>query len=105
MEEEEGKPEDPVLEAEVNADKTQKSNGWEVGYRTFTMNGRCLGYGDPIRVKEGQRVMFRILNASATETIDLALPGHEFYVVALDGNAVPRPNKVKVLDYGIHRTR
>ena len=25
------------------------------------------------------------------------MPGHEFYVVALDGNPVPRPNKVKVL--------
>jgi len=30
MEEEEGKPEDPALEAEVKADKTQKSNGWEI---------------------------------------------------------------------------
>src|SRR5260221_4979225 len=99
-EEEGGKPEDPALEAEVKADKTQKSNGWEVGYQTFTINGRCLGYGDPIRVKEGQRVMFRILNASATETIELTLPGHEFYVVALDGNPIPRPNKVKVLQLG-----
>jgi FtsP/CotA-like multicopper oxidase with cupredoxin domain len=100
MEEEGGKPEDPSLEAEVNADKTQKPNGWEIGYQTFTINGRCLGYGDPIQVKEGQRVMFRILNASATETIELALPGHEFYVVALDGNPIPRPNKVKVLQLG-----
>jgi FtsP/CotA-like multicopper oxidase with cupredoxin domain len=101
MEDEEGgKPEDPALANEVNADKTQKSNGWEIGYQTFTVNGRCLGYGDPIRVKEGQRVMFRILNASATETIELALPGHEFYVVALDGNPVPHPNKVKVLQLG-----
>jgi hypothetical protein len=80
MEEEEegGEPEDPALAAEVRADKTQKPNGWEVGYQTFTINGRSLGFGDPIRVKEGQRVMFRILNASATETIQLALPGHEF---------------------------
>ena len=100
MEEEEGKPEDPALAKEVSADKTQKSNGWEIGYQTFTVNGQCLGYGDPIRVKEGQRVMFRILNASATETIELALPGHEFYVVALDGNPVPHPNKVKVLQLG-----
>jgi FtsP/CotA-like multicopper oxidase with cupredoxin domain len=44
--------------------------------------------------------MFRILNASATETIQLALPGHEFYVVALDGNPVPHPAKVKVLQLG-----
>jgi Multicopper oxidase len=101
MEEEEGaKSEDPALEAEVKADKSQKSHGWEVGYQTFTVNGRCLGHGDPIRVKEGQRVMFRILNASATETIQLALPGHEFYVVALDRNPVPRPNKVSVLQLG-----
>jgi FtsP/CotA-like multicopper oxidase with cupredoxin domain len=100
MEEEGGKPEDPDLEAEVEADKTQKTNGWEVGYQTFTINGRCLGHGDPIRVKEGERVMFRVLNASATETIELALPGHEFYVVALDGNPVPSPNKVKVLQLG-----
>jgi FtsP/CotA-like multicopper oxidase with cupredoxin domain len=101
MEEEEGaKAEDPTLEAQVKADRSQKPNGWEIGYQTFTINGRCLGYGDPIRVKEGQRVMFRILNASATETIELALPGHEFYVVALDGNPVPRPNKVKVLQLG-----
>src|SRR5260221_12361315 len=35
-----------------------------------------------------------------TETIELALPGHEFYVVALDGNPIPRPNKVKVLQLG-----
>ena len=44
--------------------------------------------------------MFRILNASATEIIQLALPGHEFYVVALDGNPVPRPNEVKMLQLG-----
>jgi FtsP/CotA-like multicopper oxidase with cupredoxin domain len=44
--------------------------------------------------------MFRILNASATETIELALSGHEFYVVALDGNPVPRPNRVKTLQLG-----
>jgi FtsP/CotA-like multicopper oxidase with cupredoxin domain len=100
MEEEGGKPEDPALEAEASADKTQKPNGWEIGYQTFTVNGRCLGSGDPIRVKDGERVMFRILNASATETIELALPGHEFYVVALDGNPVPRPNKVEVLQLG-----
>lgn len=103
MEEEEedaGKPEDPSLAAEVEGVKGQKPNGWEVAYETFTINGRCLGYGEPIRVKAGQRVMFRILNASATETIDLALPGHEFYVVGLDGNPVPRPGKVETLRLG-----
>ncbi len=74
--------------------------GWEVGYRRFTINGKCLGHGEPLRVKEGQRVLFHFLNASATENLRLALPGHRFQVVALDGNPVPRPQLVHVLELG-----
>ena len=51
-------------------------------------------------MKEGQRVLFHFLNASATENIQLALPGHMFQVVALDGNPVPHPQAVEVLDLG-----
>jgi FtsP/CotA-like multicopper oxidase with cupredoxin domain len=78
-----------------------KPNGYEVGYRSFSINGKSLGHGEPIRVKRGERVMFRILNASATENIQLALPGHQFEVVALDGNPVPTPQKVHVLALGV----
>jgi FtsP/CotA-like multicopper oxidase with cupredoxin domain len=77
-----------------------KPNGWEIGYQRFTINGKCLGYGEPVRVKEGQRVLFHILNASATENIQLALPGHQFQVIALDGNSVPQPQTVEVLELG-----
>ena len=76
-------------------------NGYEVGYKSFSINGKSLGHGEPVRVKHGQRVIFRILNASATENIQLALPGHEFQVVALDGNPVPTPKKVSVLALGV----
>jgi FtsP/CotA-like multicopper oxidase with cupredoxin domain len=72
----------------------------DVIYRSFSVNSRSLGYGDPISVKEGQRVMFRILNASATMLHRLALAGHKFEVVALDGNPVPTPRKVEVLELG-----
>ena len=41
--------------------------GYEVGYGSFTINGRMLGHGEPIRVKAGERVLFHILNGSATE--------------------------------------
>jgi FtsP/CotA-like multicopper oxidase with cupredoxin domain len=34
-------------------------------------------------------VLFRLLNVSATQNITLALPGHRFTVIALDGNPVP----------------
>ena len=74
--------------------------GYEVGYRSFTINGRMLGHGEPIRVKQGERVLFHILNGSATELRSLALPAHTFRVVALDGNPVPNPVAVPVLWLG-----
>ncbi|MDQ2898220.1 MAG: multicopper oxidase domain-containing protein [Acidobacteriota bacterium] len=80
--------------------KQAKTNGWEIGYQRFTINGKCLGYGEPVRVKEGERVLFHLLNASATENIQLALPGHQFQVVALDGNPVPLPQLIEVLELG-----
>jgi len=80
--------------------KTEKPNGWEIGYQRFTINGKCLGFGEPLRVKPGQRVLFHVLNASATENIKLALPGHRFQVIALDGNPVPHPQLVDVLELG-----
>jgi FtsP/CotA-like multicopper oxidase with cupredoxin domain len=75
-------------------------HGYEVGYGSFTINGRMLGHGEPIRVKQGERVLFHVLNGSATEIRSLALPGHAFEVVALDGNAVPNPTQVPVLWIG-----
>jgi len=75
-------------------------HGYEVGYRSFTINGRMLGHGEPIKVRQGERVLFHILNGSATEIRSLALPGHSFEVVALDGNPVPNPTSVPVLWLG-----
>jgi FtsP/CotA-like multicopper oxidase with cupredoxin domain len=75
-------------------------HGYEVGYRSFTINGRMLGHAEAIRVKQGERVLFHVLNGSATEIRSLALPGHVFEVVALDGNPVPNPARVPVLWIG-----
>jgi FtsP/CotA-like multicopper oxidase with cupredoxin domain len=75
-------------------------HGYEVGYKFFTINGRMLGHGEPIRVKQGERVLFHILNGSATEIRSLALPGHSFEVIALDGNSVPNRAHVPVLWLG-----
>ncbi len=76
------------------------AHGYEVGYRHFTINGRMLGHGEPIRVKAGQRILFHIVNGSATEIRSLALPGHSFRVVALDGNPVATQAEVPVLWLG-----
>jgi FtsP/CotA-like multicopper oxidase with cupredoxin domain len=69
-------------------------------YQSYSVNDKALGHGEPIRVKAGQRVMFRILNASATMQHTIALAGHTFTVVSLDGNAVARPRAVEVLSLG-----
>jgi FtsP/CotA-like multicopper oxidase with cupredoxin domain len=50
-----------------------------------------------VRVKQGERVMMHVLNSSPTEVHWIALAGHRFQVVALDGNAVPRPQMVEML--------
>jgi FtsP/CotA-like multicopper oxidase with cupredoxin domain len=75
-------------------------HGYEVGYEHFCINGRMLGHGEPLKVKAGERVLIHVLNASATEIRSLALPGHSFTVVALDGNPVPTPSAVPALWIG-----
>jgi FtsP/CotA-like multicopper oxidase with cupredoxin domain len=76
------------------------AHGFEVGYGSFTINGRMLGQGEPIRVKEGEKVLFHVLNGSATEIRSLALPGHTFTIVAMDGNPLPKPKTVPGLWLG-----
>jgi FtsP/CotA-like multicopper oxidase with cupredoxin domain len=72
-------------------------NGLEVMYHAATLGSRALGHDAPIRVRQGERVLFRLLNASASMGISLALPGHRFTVLALDGNPVPQRTTVDVL--------
>jgi FtsP/CotA-like multicopper oxidase with cupredoxin domain len=77
-----------------------KTKGYEVGYDLFSFNGKMLGHGEPIRVKQGERVLFHVLNGSAGEIRSLALPGHTFKIVAMDGNPVPTPRDVPLLWLG-----
>lgn len=70
-------------------------------YRYATFNGQMMHAAEPVRVKLGEKVLFRFLNASATEAVSLALPGHSFTVVALDGNPVANPAPVSVITLGV----
>ena len=78
-----------------------QTTGSDVGYKYATFNGHMLGAGEPIRVRKGERVLMRLLNASATENVVLALPGHSFRVIAMDGNPVPNPHSVEVLSIAV----
>ncbi len=93
----------PALQAmgkAASAVASVKTPGYEVNYDLFSINGRMLGHGEPVRVRAGERVLFHIVNTSATEIRSLALPGHVFRVIALDGNPVPTQATVPVLWLG-----
>jgi hypothetical protein len=90
-------PSTRVKELETSGESAMKASlakgmphGYEVGYRYFTINGRMLGHGEPVRVKQGEHVLFHVLNGSATEIRSLALPGHTFKVIPLDATRRPR---------------
>ncbi len=70
--------------------------GCEIGYATLTINGR-IPDDAPLRANIGEPILVHVLNASATEPMSLALPGHTFDVVALDGNPLPRRARTSVL--------
>jgi FtsP/CotA-like multicopper oxidase with cupredoxin domain len=97
---------EPSFVPMVETMREQSSNapltaGSDVGYKYATMQSHMLGAGEPIRVKQGQRVLMRLLNASATENVVLALPGHRFTIMAMDGNPVPNPRSVEVLSLAV----
>jgi FtsP/CotA-like multicopper oxidase with cupredoxin domain len=66
-------------------------------YSVATINARAMGSGEPLRVKQGQRILLQVLNSSPTEVHWLALAGHSLRVIALDGNPVPTPRIVPML--------
>ena len=66
-------------------------------YEVTTVNGKMLGFGDPVRVRQGQRVLMHVLNSSPTEVHWVSLAGHRLRVIALDGNPVPTPQTVEML--------
>ena len=72
----------------------------DAAYDYSTIDAHMLGYADPVRVREGQRVLVHVLNASASMIHWLALAGHELTVLAMDGNPVPTPTSTPAIRLG-----
>jgi FtsP/CotA-like multicopper oxidase with cupredoxin domain len=68
--------------------------GCEVGYSAVTLNGQLPG---TLRASPGELVRLQVLNAGATETYLLELPGHVFEVTAVDGTPLATPVRVGTL--------
>ena len=88
-------PNDPMPEKPAKPDL--RPDGLEVSAPLYSINDKILGAGEPLRVQPGQRVLMHLLNASAAQIHRVALPGHKFQVIALDGNPVPTPQPVDVI--------
>ena len=89
-------PNDPMPEKPATPDL--RPDGLEVSAPLYSINDKMLGAGEPLRVQPGQRVLMHLLNASAAQIHRVALPGHKFQVIALDGNPVPSPQPVDVIE-------
>lgn len=92
----------PMVETmRMESQNRPQTTGSDVGYRYATINAHMLGAGEPIRVKQGQRVLMRLLNASATENVILSLPGHTFRILRMDGNPVPHEIETEIIALGV----
>jgi FtsP/CotA-like multicopper oxidase with cupredoxin domain len=89
-------PSDPMPEKPATPDP--RPNGLEASAALYSINDKMLGAGDPLRVRSGQRILMHLLNASASQIHRVALPAHKFQVIALDGNPVPAPQLVSVIE-------
>ncbi len=81
-------------------DEEGNESGWEIRYRHATLGGKPLDEETPVCVAAGERILFHIVNASATEPLVLHLPGHSFHIHALDGDVVPVVADIEVLYLG-----
>jgi FtsP/CotA-like multicopper oxidase with cupredoxin domain len=69
----------------------------EPAYDVMTINGKAYPATEPLRVKAGERVRLRLLNASAEHTHVVRLAGHQLRVTHSDGNPLRTPVDVDAL--------
>ncbi len=63
-------------------------------YDVMTINGKAYPATEPLRVKKGERLRLRLINASAEHTHGIRLAGHALRVTHTDGNPLTEPVEV-----------
>lgn len=92
---------DPVGSPELQEMKPDDKMGDEVRYAAHCINGSTYPNTKSLKVKVGDRVRLRVLNASATQTRYVRLAGHRLRVTHADGNPVPNPMEFDALRIGV----
>jgi len=65
--------------------------GHTPAYDVMTINGKAYPATEPIKVRKGERVRLRLINASADHTHVIRLAGHRLQVTHTDGNPLTQP--------------
>jgi len=71
--------------------------GGEPVYDTMTINGKAYPATQPLKIRKGERVRLRLINASADTTHVIRLAGHRLNVTHTDGNPLMQPVEVDVV--------
>jgi len=66
-------------------------------YDTMTINGKAWPATEPLRVRRGERLRLRLINASAEHTHVLRVAGHALRVTHADGNPLAAPVEVDAI--------
>lgn len=63
-------------------------------YDTLTINGKAYPATEPLRLRKGERVRLRFINASSEHTHVIRLDGHRLSITHTDGNPLVAPVSV-----------
>ncbi len=66
-------------------------------YDTMTINGKAYPATEPLRLRQGERVRLRLINASNEHTHVVRLAGHGLHVTHTDGNSLRIPVEVDAI--------
>lgn len=70
-------------------------------FDTFAVNGKAYPDTPPLRVRQGERVRLRLINAGATQTQVLGLAGHILTLTHTDGNPLAEPVNSEAVLLGV----
>lgn len=69
----------------------------ESAYDTMTINGKAYPATEPLRLRQGERVRVRLINASNEHTHVVRVAGHRLHVTHTDGNPLDAPVAVDAI--------
>lgn len=85
-------------EEQSSMNSMNHSDNMEIIGKIKTINGVESSNLESIKVKKGERIKLRFLNASTAETQNIYTTKHEFIVTHLDGMALNKPYKTKKIE-------